>query len=74
VYLGSRDPIYHNWHGYIEVADSTIDQNIQQMARRLFACCDVHTLTWAPSAVSLLKRVAPLGRVHKDLSRVLDGQ
>jgi hypothetical protein len=74
VYLGSHDPIYHNWHGYIEVADSTIDHNIQQMARRLFACCDVHMMTWAPSAVSLLKRLASLGRVHKDLSRVLDGQ
>lgn len=73
VYLGSRDPIYHNWHGYIEVLDDVIEQNIQQMARRLFSCCNVHMMTWAPSAVSLLKRVDALGRVHKDLSRVLDG-
>ncbi len=73
-YLGSRDPIYHNWHGFIEVADSTIDKNIQQMARHLFTCCDVLTMTWAPSAVSLLKRVLPLGRVHKDLSQLLNVQ
>ncbi|UXY15801.1 hypothetical protein N8I74_01935 [Chitiniphilus purpureus] len=71
VYLGSRDPIYHNWHQYLEVDDATIDRNIQMIAEALYASSEVYVLTWAPSAVSLMKRVPLLALSHKALSRLM---
>lgn len=71
VYLGSRDPIYHNWHRYVVAADTLIDRNIEAMSTRLLRTCPVTVLTWAPSAASLLKRIPELGHAHKHLSRLL---
>ncbi|HEU5319602.1 MAG TPA: hypothetical protein VFX28_02280, partial [Methylomirabilota bacterium] len=71
VYLGSRDPIYHNWHRYIVCDDATIERNIRQAAARLLREAAVSTLTWAPSAVSLMKRVPRLARAHKHLGELL---
>jgi hypothetical protein len=71
VYLGTRDPIYHDWHGYIRVSDTDIDRNVESVARRLMEACPVSVMTWAPSATSLLKRVPPLGRTHKHLGNLL---
>jgi hypothetical protein len=72
VYLGSRDPIYHPWHGYARVDDAEIDRNVDRLSDTLFSACDVVEMTWAPSAVSLLKRLPSLGRTHKDLARLLE--
>lgn len=71
MYLGSRDPIYHNWHRYIVCDDETIERNIRAAADRLLGTAAVYTLTWAPSAVSLMKRVPTLARVHKHLGQLL---
>jgi hypothetical protein len=71
MYLGSRDPIYHDWHRYIQVTDADIDKNIEAIARRLIESCPVTVMTWAPSAESLMKRVPALGQAHKHLGRLL---
>lgn len=72
VYLGSRDPIYHNWHRYVVCSEDQIDANIDAMAELLLASADVRVMTWAPSAESLMKRVPALARQHKDLTCILD--
>lgn len=71
VYLGSRDPIYHNWHRYLVCDDATIERNIQRAAARLLDQAAVYTLTWAPSAVSFMKRIPLLARAHKHLGALL---
>lgn len=73
VYLGSRDPIYHNWHGYVTCDDAAIDRNMERVGAALFAQTPVYEMVWAPSAVSLLKRVPELGRAHKTLGPLLFG-
>lgn len=73
VYLGSRDPIYHNWHGYFRIEDATIEGNLANVALTLFTGAPVVTMTWAPSAESLMKSVPLLGRQHKSLGRLLVG-
>ena len=73
VYLGSRDPIYHNWHGYHRIDDATIERNIATAAQALFDRADVVTMTWAPSAESLMKSIPLLGRRHNDLGRLTGG-
>lgn len=70
VYLGSRDPIYHNWHQFIVCDSPSIDTSIATWARRL-ASIDTYRLTWAPSAVSLMKRIPVLAKSHKHLSALL---
>lgn len=71
VYLGSRDPIYHNWHGYFTCDDAVIDRNMERVGTALFARTPVYELVWAPSAVSLLKRVPELERAHRTLGALL---
>jgi hypothetical protein len=71
VYLGSRDPIYHNWHRYVVADEELIERNIEVTSARLLRACPVTVLTWAPSATSLLKRIPELGRAHKHLGRLL---
>ena len=71
VYLGSRDPIYHNWHRYLESKGSLIDANVAAMSRRLLERCPVSVLTWGPSPVSYFKRIPALGRAHKHLGQLL---
>jgi hypothetical protein len=71
VYLGSRDPIYHNWHRYVVVDDKLIERNIEGTSARLLRACPVTMLTWGPSANSLLKRIPELGQAHKHLGRLL---
>jgi len=72
VYLGSRDPIYHNWHQYVTCADNSINANIEKIARALLQSADVHVMTWAPSASSLLKRIPRLARLHKTMRDIVD--
>ena len=36
-YLGSRDPIYHNWHRWIVCPEDRIDANLARMAAALRA-------------------------------------
>ena len=71
VYLGSRDPIYHNWHQFLVCDPDSIDTSISAWAQRL-AAIDTYRMTWAPSAVSLMKRIPRLARAHKHLSQLLD--
>ncbi|HLL46751.1 MAG TPA: hypothetical protein VK399_08570 [Longimicrobiaceae bacterium] len=71
VYLGSRDPIYHNWHGYFTCDDAAIDRNMERVGTALFAQTPVYEVIWGPSAVSLLKRVPQLERAHKTLGPLL---
>ncbi len=70
VYLGSRDPIYHNWLEYRRISDDLIEANIRQIAETLYAKVPAYVMTWAPSAVSLMKRIPFLAGVHKGLSRL----
>lgn len=65
VYLGSRDPIYHNWHRYISCGDDKIDDNIAKLAVSLVSSAQVVELTWAPSAESLMRRLPIIARRHK---------
>lgn len=71
VYLGSRDPIYHNWHGFITCDDASIEANIDTVAARLFAAADTYVLTWAPSVTSLMKTVPTLAQAHRTLGPLL---
>ena len=73
VYLGSRDPIYHNWHGYFRIDDAAIERNLANVAQALFRGAQVVAMTWAPSAESLMKSVPLLGRQHKSLGKLLAG-
>ena len=70
VYLGSRDPIYHNWHQYLNIDAETINKNISSIAKTLHASSEVYVLTWAPSATSMMKRIPFLAKHHKGLSQL----
>jgi len=72
VCLGSRDPIYHNWHRLIVCPDERLDASIDEWSHRLLETAEVYRMTWAPSAVSLMKRVPKVARLHKHLPRILD--
>lgn len=65
VYLGSRDPIYHNWHRWLIASDDKIEANIVAVAKELYAKASIYELTWGPSVVSLLRRTEPLGSWHR---------
>lgn len=71
VYLGSRDPIYHNWHRYLVASDERIDGNIANISKLLFEQTEVYEMWWAPSATSLMKCVPELARAHPHLRRIL---
>ncbi|WP_421934783.1 hypothetical protein [Phenylobacterium sp.] len=70
-YLGSRDPIYPNWHGYFTSSDMEIDRNISRIAALAFSRCQALEMVWAPGPESLLKRVWPLGEAHATLSTLM---
>ncbi|ABD89404.1 hypothetical protein [Rhodopseudomonas palustris] len=72
VYLGSRDPIYHNWHQYVTCSDCKINANIITIARALLQSADVYVMTWAPSAISLLKRIPRFARLHKSMRDIVE--
>jgi hypothetical protein len=72
VYLGSRDPIYHNWHQFVTCPDSEINSNIEGFAKALLRNSDVYQMTWAPSASSLLKQVPRFARLHKAMKNIVD--
>lgn len=72
VYLGSRDPIYHNWHELFVCSNENVNTLISQWAARLLNTTPVYSMTWAPSAVSMLKGIPRVARVHKFLPRILD--
>jgi hypothetical protein len=55
VCLGSHDPIYHNWHRLIICPEERLDASIDEWAHRLLETTEVYRMTWAPSAVSLMK-------------------
>lgn len=71
MYLGSRDPIYHNWHGFIEVDAVAIEENITHMADRLATSCDIRCMTWGPSAESMLSTLPALAPSHRHLGPLL---
>jgi hypothetical protein len=73
VYLGSRDPIYHNWHDFIDVPSTRIDETIAGVAASLVATVPCYELVWAPSAVSLLNRVDAIASSHRHLGPLLYG-
>lgn len=74
VYLGSRDPIYHNWHRYLVASDERIDGNIAKVSDLLFEQTEVYEMWWAPSAASLMKRVPEFARAHPHLRRILSAR
>jgi hypothetical protein len=74
VCLGSRDPIYHNWHRWFVCDETRLDANITVIAECLLASAPVVEVGWAPSIVSLLKRVAPLAAAHPGLSALASGR
>ena len=69
--LGTRDPIYYNWHGYVVADEAAIERNINLLTTRLLATVPVTVMTWAPSAASLFKRIPELGRAHERLGDLL---
>jgi hypothetical protein len=71
VYLGSRDPIYHNWHRFIVSSDEEIEANIRRVSGLLFERAETYVVTWAPSIVSLMKTVPTLARAHRALGNLL---
>lgn len=67
VYLGSRDPLYPNWHRYWEVDEQAIDRSIEGIVDHL---CDsphvaLYELNWAPSLDRLLRNVPLLDRHYR---------
>jgi hypothetical protein len=61
VCLGSRDPLYPNWHGFVDVTPETIDANLSAVADGLLAAgVEAHSMTWAPGPITLLRRVGVL--------------
>lgn len=64
MYLGSRDPIYHNWHRWLTAGDELIERNIVANAAELYERAPVYRMVWAPGPRSLLKRVPALARAH----------
>jgi hypothetical protein len=72
VYLGSRDPIYHNWHCYFNCTDDIIENNIKAKAKKLLSTVQVIEMNWAPSAESLFKRITPLSQAHKTSGSLFD--
>ncbi|MBW4579571.1 MAG: hypothetical protein KME42_08375 [Tildeniella nuda ZEHNDER 1965/U140] len=71
VYLGSRDPIYHDWHGYLPTGNELIDQNIDAVACNLLDQCEFFEMWWAPSASSLMKRIPSLAAAHPYLREII---
>lgn len=65
VYLGSRDPIYHNWHRWVVSGAEKIDLNIEAVAGDLYSRTPVYQVTWAPSVVSLLRKIEPVSAWHR---------
>jgi hypothetical protein len=60
-YLGSRDPLYPNWHRFLEVDDSQICAAINHYSERMFvAGVTAYEMCWAPSPESLLRMVPEL--------------
>lgn len=72
IYLGSRDPIYHNWHEFVVCSDSEIDSNLEVFAKSMLEKTDVYVMTWAPSMTSLLKRIPKFARQHKAMRDIVD--
>jgi hypothetical protein len=68
MYLGSRDPIYHNWHRWLTASDELLEANITTTAERLASSVPIYRMVWAPGPRSLLKRVPALARAHPVLS------
>jgi hypothetical protein len=63
VYLGSRDPLYPNWHGFWSVDDRGIDESIATFAERIAnSGIRVYQMDWAPGPEALLRRVDELDR------------
>lgn len=73
VYLGSRDPIYHNWHRWSFTSEDAIENNIAAIAAELLEDSPVHQITWAPSVVSLLRRIDPVAPLHRHASLAAQG-
>ena len=71
VCLGSRDPIYHNWHQFMTCPGDRLAASISTWADQLIHTSEVYRMTWAPSAVSLMNRVPKIARLHKHLPGIL---
>lgn len=65
VYLGSRDPIYHNWHKFIVCNHDKIKSNIKSMAKLILDKTNVLVLNWGPSAESLFRSIPLFDQIHK---------
>jgi hypothetical protein len=72
VYLGGRDPIYHNWHGFISSSDAHIEEVIERFAEAAFESVKLYEMVWAPSATSLIKRIDRFARLHKQMRDIVD--
>jgi hypothetical protein len=61
VCLGSRDPLYPNWPGFVELDQDALDRNVAAITDALFAGgVDAYAMTWAPAPTALLRGVATL--------------
>jgi hypothetical protein len=66
VCLGSRDPLYPNWHGLLKINDDKIETNLTLAARALsIGRTPVWEMCWAPGPETLLRRVASLESVSR---------
>ncbi|MET8679642.1 hypothetical protein ABZW18_19225 [Streptomyces sp. NPDC004647] len=69
VCLGSRDPLYPNWHGYREVPEEQLDRTVDRVARRITDRLPVYQMDWAPGPDQLLRHVDLLDAVSHHRTR-----
>jgi hypothetical protein len=71
VYLGSRDPIYHNWHKFYEVGPPQIETILGCVAENLAETAQCFEMVWAPSAISIMSHVDSFVRSRKHVGTLL---
>lgn len=57
VCLGSRDPLYPNWHGFWTASEDEIERQIEELSDWITEALPVHQLDWAPGPDQLLRHV-----------------
>ncbi|WP_416959406.1 hypothetical protein [Streptomyces sp. Agncl-13] len=60
VCLGSRDPLYPNWHGYQQVSEEQVERSVERFSQLIADRLPVHQLDWAPGPDQLLRHVEQL--------------
>ncbi|MDR2045565.1 MAG: hypothetical protein LBP77_00995 [Rickettsiales bacterium] len=71
IYLGSRDPLYPNWHKFHEISDAQISANIQNVSRFIVNNgIKVYQMDWAPGPEQLLKQLDNMILYNKNVQHL----